>query len=104
MCWATPSSCDSSPMVFRASGDFSAVATRSLLRDPITHDLAGAECHHAPRSDRHFDAGLGITADALALVAKNEGAETGDLHVPALRKRMAHVVQHLLHEAGRFRP
>src|SRR5215218_397811 len=28
MCWATPSSCDSSPMVLRASGDFSAVATR----------------------------------------------------------------------------
>src|SRR5690348_4254508 len=103
MCWATPSSADSSPIVLRAPGAFSAVAKRtSLPGDPVAHDLAGAEGHHAARGDRHFDTGLGVAADALALVAQDEGAETGDLHIAAVGKRVAHVVQHTLDHAGGF--
>src|SRR5690242_5889492 len=104
MCWATPSSCESSPMVLRAPGAFSAVATRLLPGNPIAHDLAGAEGHYAPRSDRHLDAGLRVAADSLPLVAKDEGAEAGDLHVRALGQRMAHVVQDALDEPRRLRP
>src|SRR5690348_16642107 len=100
MCWAMPSSCESSPMVLRASGAFSAVATWSLPGDPIAHDLAGAEGHDAARSDRHFDAGLRIAADALTLVAQDEGAEAGDLHVRPIGQRVAHVMKHPLDETG----
>lgn len=39
------------------------------LRNPVAHDLACAECHHPPRSDRHFDARFGVSADALSLIA-----------------------------------
>ena len=46
---------------------------------------------------------FGIAADALALVAQDEAAEAGDLHILALGQRMAHVVQHALDELGRFR-
>src|SRR4051795_1116471 len=98
MCWATPSSTDNSPMVFRAPGAFSTVANRtSLPGDSVAHDLAGAEGHDAPRSDRHFDTGLGVAANALTLVPEDERAEAGDLHVGAVGKRMAHVVKHTLH-------
>ena len=55
-----------------------------LLGDPVAHDLAGAEGHHPARRDRHFDAGLGIAADPLALVAQDEAAEAGNLDVLAL--------------------
>src|SRR3712207_3649254 len=99
MCWATPSSCESSPMVLNAPGDFSPVAMR-LLRDSVAHDLAGAEGHDPARGDRHFDAGLWIAADALALVAKDEAAEAGDLDVLALGQRVTHVEQYALHQAG----
>src|SRR4051812_43408105 len=74
----------------------------SLTGDLIAHDLAGAEGHHAPRSDRNLDSGLGVAADPLSLVAQNESAEAGNLHVPAFRERMAHVVQNALDDAGAF--
>src|SRR5690242_6462943 len=102
MCWATPSSCESSPMVLRAPGAFSAVATRSLPGDPVAHDLAGAEGHHAPRSDRHLDARLRVAPDALALVAQDESSKAGDLHVGAFGERVAHVVENALNHAGRL--
>src|SRR6476620_8259429 len=102
MCWATPSSCDNSPIVRRAPGSFWPAACKRLApRDPVAHDLACAEGHHSARRDRHFDAGLRIAADALALVAKDEGAEAGDLHVRAFGQRMAHVVKHALDDARR---
>src|SRR5574338_1027755 len=105
MCWATPSSSDNSPIVFSASGLFSPAAKlRLALRDPVAHDLTGAEGHHPPWSDRHFDAGLGIAADALALVAQDEGAEAGDLHIGALGERGAHVMEDALDDIGRFCP
>src|SRR5437868_8087968 len=100
MCWATPSSCDSSPIVFSAPGAFSAVATIGLPGDPVAHDLARAEGHHPPRRDRHLDTGLRIATDALTLVAQDEGAEAGDLHVAPLGERFAHVVQDALDDAG----
>src|SRR3954452_12204285 len=103
MCWATPSSCDNSPIVFRAPGSFSPVATRrSALGDPVAHDLAGAEGHHPARRDRHFDARLRVAADALALVAQNEGAEARDLHILTLRQSVAHVMQDALDDVRRF--
>src|SRR5205814_4702866 len=69
---------------------------------PLAHELAGAEGHTPARRDRHLDAGLRIAADPLALVAQDEGTEAGNLDVLSLRQRMAHVVQHALHQARRF--
>src|SRR5438270_4996875 len=103
MCCATPSSLDNSPIVLRASGSFSPAATSaSAPGDPVAHDLAGAEGHHPPRSDRHFDSGLWVAADSLALVAQDERAESGDLHVLSGGEAVAHVVQHALDQPGRF--
>ena len=45
---------------------------------------------------------FGIAADALALVAQDERAEAGNLHVLALGQRVAHVVQHALDDARGF--
>src|ERR1043165_4017270 len=105
MCWATPSSTDNSPMVLSAPGAFSAVANPpSLPDDPVAHDLAGAERHDPARSDRHFDARLRVAADALALVAQDEGPEAGDLHVLSFGQCVAHVEQHPLDHARGFRP
>jgi hypothetical protein len=81
MCCATPSSADSSPIVGRRPGLFGGRHPAAALGDPVAHDLAGAEGHHAARRDRHFDAGLGIAADPLALVAQDEAAEAGNLDV-----------------------
>src|SRR5437764_11850827 len=103
MCWATPRSCDNSPIVRSAPGSFCPAIARSALRDPVAHDLAGAERHDPPRRDRHFDPGLGITPHALSLVAQDEGAEAGNLHILALRERVAHVMEHPLDDARRFR-
>src|SRR3954451_10565528 len=102
MCWAPPSSCDNSPMVLRAPGAFSTVATLYLPGNPVAHDLAGAEGHHAARRDRHFDACLRIAADAHTLVAQDEGAEAGDLPVRAVGERVAHGMEHALDQAGAF--
>src|SRR5438045_3467501 len=104
MCWATPSSCDSSPIVRRAPGSLSAGTERSALRDPVAHDLAGAEGHDPPRRDRDFDARFRIAADPLALVAQDEGSEARHLDVLADGQGLAHVVQDALHEASRFGP
>src|SRR3954465_14813421 len=98
MCCATPSSSDNSPIVLRAPGSLFPAVANLALRDPVAHDLAGAEGHHAARGDRHFDAGLGVAPDALALVAQDEGAEAGDLDVRALGQRVAHVMQHAFDE------
>ena len=86
-------------MVLRASGAFSAVATRFypairsrmiwLARKVITR--RGAIGTSTPV--------FGIAADALALVAQDERAEAGDLHIRAVGERVAHVVQHALDEA-----
>src|SRR4051794_5140786 len=103
MCWAMPSSSDNSPIVFKAPGSLSPAATRrSALGDPVAHDLAGAERHHAPRCDRHFDAGLRIAADSLTLVAEDERAETRKLDVLSLGKRVTHVMKNTLDDAGRL--
>src|SRR5438105_10633094 len=103
MCWATPSSVDNSPIVFNAPGAFSPAATRgSALGDPVAHDLACAEGHHAPRSDRNLDAGLWVAADPLTLVAQDECAESGHFHILADGERVAHVVKHAFDHASRF--
>src|SRR5215210_4440564 len=103
MCWATPSSCDSSPIVFNAPGSLFPAATRgSALGDPVAHDLTGAEGHDAARRNRHFDAGLGVAPDPLAFVAQDERAESGHLHIRSDRQSVAHVVQHTFDHAGRF--
>src|SRR5688500_13177676 len=105
MCWATPSSEESSPIVLKAPGAFPPVACAATLPgDPVAEDLAGAEGHHPPRRDRHFDAGLRIAADALALVTKDEAAKAGDLHIFAVGERMAHAMQDSLDELRRFGP
>src|SRR3982750_1477001 len=103
MCWATPSSCDSSPIVLRAPGSLSPAAMDCLaFGDSVAHDLARAEGHHSARRDRHLDPGLGIAADPLTLVAQDEGAEARNLDVLALRERVAHVVKHALDDVRRF--
>src|SRR5947208_3680353 len=90
-------------MVSKAPGSFSpAVAKGLALRDSVAHDLAGAEGHDAPRSDRHFDARLWVAADALALVAQDEGAESRHLDVCPFGQRVAHVVEHALDHARRL--
>jgi len=103
MCWATPSSSDNSPIVSKAPGSFSAGTWSLTLRDLVAHYLARTERHHAPRSDRNLDTRLRVAADALPLVAKDEGAEAGNLHVLADGERMAHVVQDTLDDASGFR-
>jgi hypothetical protein len=70
--------------------------------DAIAHHLARAEGEHAARRDRHFDTGLGIAADALALVAQHEGPEAGYLDVLALGQRFAHMAKDLLDQLGRI--
>src|SRR3982751_880156 len=102
MCCATPSSSDNSPIVLRAPGCLVPAVANLALRDPVAHDLAGAESHHPARCDRHFDAGLGIAANALALVAQDERAEAGYLDVRALGERVTHVMKHPLDHIGRF--
>src|SRR5688500_15539658 len=102
MCWATPSSAESSPIVLKAPGSFSPDATAALLGDPVAHDLAGEEGHHPARRDRPFYAGLGIAAYALGLVAKDEASEVGNLDVLALRQRVAHVEEDALDDACRL--
>src|SRR3954468_23365956 len=102
MCWATPSSFDSSPIVFKAPGSLSPATRGSALGDPVAHDLAGAESHHAPRGDRNLDPGLGIAADPLALVAQDERAESGYFDVLTNGQRMAHVMKHALDDTRRF--
>src|SRR5512138_3981873 len=102
MCCATPSSDESSPIVLKAPGAFSPVAIRFLPGDPVAHDLACAERHHTPRRDRDLDAGLGIAAHPLTLVAKDEAAEAGDLHVLTIRQCVAHVVKDTFDELSRF--
>src|SRR3712207_4951787 len=101
MCWATPSSTESSPIVLKAPGALSPVAMQ-LFRDSVAHDLAGAEGHHAARRDRHFDTRLRIAAHALTLVTQDEGAEARNLDFSAFRKCMAHVVQHAFDETRRL--
>src|SRR3954470_8110042 len=100
MCCGSPSSCDSSPIVRRAPGSFcpAMANARALPGNPVAHDLAGAERHHASRCDRHFDAGLRVAADPLALVAKDERSEAGHLHVLPLGERMTHVMKHAFYE------
>jgi hypothetical protein len=44
----------------------------------------------------------GSAADALPLVAQDEGAEPGDFHVLTVGKGMAHVMENALDEPGRF--
>ena len=61
----------------------------SAFRDSVAHDLAGAEGHHPPRCDGDFDARLGVAADPLALVAKDEGSKAGHLHILSDPERMA---------------
>src|SRR3954451_13316821 len=102
MCWATPSCSDSSPMVSKAPGSLSAGTRGSSLRDLVAHDLAGAECHDSTGRDRHFDAGLGVATNALALVAQDESSEAGDLHILSFRKRVTHMMQNALDDARGF--
>ena len=47
-------------------------------------------------------AGLGIAADALALVAQDEGAEAGIFTFWPIGQRVAHMVEHALDHARRF--
>src|SRR5688572_8111519 len=84
MCWGTPSSPASSPIVRKACSLLrlgSAIGPSARAGDPFAHDLAGAERQHPPGRDRHLDAGLGVAADPLALVAQDEAAEAGNLHI-----------------------
>src|SRR3954451_7555498 len=61
--------------------------------------------HHDPaRLDRHFDAGFRVAADALALVAHEEGAERGQLHDVALGQPDADLLEHALDQRSRLAP
>src|SRR5438105_189382 len=105
MCCGTPRSSASSPIVRKARSLLlwdSAAKGSAGAGDPLAHDLAGAEGQHPPRRDRHFDAGLGIAADPLALVAQDEAAEAGNLHILAIGERAAHMGENALDDAGGF--
>src|SRR6478672_27440 len=107
MCCGTPRSLASSPIVRKAC---------SLLRigsamqglpgpgDPLAHDLAGAEGEDAAGCDRHFDAGLRIAANPLALVAQDEAAEARNLDVLPFGQSVAHMMENALDDPGRLGP
>src|SRR5689334_9421006 len=107
MCWGTPRSLASSPIVRKACSLLrigSAIQGLPGPGDPLAHDLTGAEGEHAARRDRHLDAGLGIAADPLALVAQDEAAEARNLDVLAVGERGAHMMEDALDDARRLGP
>src|SRR4051812_5711425 len=52
--------------------------------------FARLEAHRLAGGDRHFDAGLGIAADALLAVAHLEDAEAAELDALAVAERALH--------------
>src|ERR1041385_3204259 len=70
--------------------------------DPLLEDRGRLEHHHAPRRDRDFLAGLGIAADALALLAHHKRAERGQLHGLAPFEAIRDFLQYHFHESRRF--
>src|SRR5438045_2315329 len=59
---------------------------RQTLVDLILQRVRGAEDEDAARADRHFLAGFGIAADALALLPDRKAPERGALnHFPPLK-------------------
>src|SRR5437868_14284189 len=107
MCWGTPRSLASSPIVRKACSLLRIGSAMRVLPgpcDPLAHDLAGAEGEDAAGRDRHFDAGLRIAADPLALVAQDEAAEAGDLHILTFGQRVTHMMKDALDDARRFGP
>src|SRR6478609_5391483 len=77
-----------------AGGDFAV--------DMRLEDVRWLEDHHVPRIDRHFDARLGISADALALATDDEGTEGRQLYRLARGKRITDLGEHALDKFGRF--
>ena len=88
------------------------VSVRELVRAVIERDggvvdmglqhLTRAKHQHAARQDRHFNAGLGVSADAAAFLANGEGAEATDLDRFAGFERGTHAIQHRLEQLGRL--
>src|SRR6516225_2730397 len=101
-CCGTSISSATSLIVRNASGAFSkAVSSHSdhfadvLSRiDPLFEDRRRLEDHHPPRGDRHFLAGLGITADTLAFFAHHERAERRQLHRFATLETIGYFLEH----------
>src|SRR5947209_7526458 len=78
------------------------VAAVTIAVDALLEDRGRLEHHHAARRDRHLGAGLGIAADALALLAHHEGAERGELHRLAALEAVGDLLQHEFHKGGGF--
>src|SRR6185436_18689363 len=66
----------------------------------LTQVFAGLEVRHVFTRQRHGFAGLGITTLAWRTKMQREAPETTNLDASALRERIAHDFQHLLH--GQF--
>src|SRR5262245_58983038 len=70
--------------------------------DAVLHDIARTENKYTARRDGNLFAGLGIAADALALLANAEGAERRELHLLTARQTFRDLVQHELDELLRL--
>ena len=77
------------------------------LGDPFLEQLARTNVHHPARRDRHFDPGLGITADPFVLVAQHKAAEAGDLDVLALASAsliLSRIASTISSDSARLKP
>src|SRR6202051_3111001 len=73
-----------------------------LRIDSLLEDSRRLEHHDATRRDRHFLAGLGIAADALAFLAHHERAERRQLHRFATFKAVGDFLQYKFYECRGF--
>src|ERR1700722_14273473 len=111
-CCGTSISSATSLMVRNASGALSNALTLyrpSLLAaavrfriDSLLEDSRRLEHHDPARRDRHFLAGLGIAADALALLAHHERAERRQFHRFATFEAVGDFLQHKFYECRGF--
>jgi len=79
-------------------GRCSSGAVRGIQR--VLQHLRGTEGQHAARADLDLLAGLGVAADARALLADDEVAEAGELDLLALLERVLDGVEHHLDDLG----
>src|ERR1700704_2036384 len=71
--------------------------------DPLLQNSRRLEHHHATRRNRHFGAGLRITADTLAFLAHHERSERGQLHRLTLLEAVGDLFQDQFDKSGRLR-
>src|SRR5215472_5685423 len=70
--------------------------------NPVLQHVRSSKNEDPARIYRHFLARLRVAADALPLVADEETAERGNLHVLAARQRIGDLLQHGLDQVGRL--